>query len=354
MKKTWLIMLCLLLVAGTAIFAGGKQEEKEAASTSTESSSSAEESSGDGLKDVTIGLAWNVKDDALIVAWEDYMVAYSKEHGPENGLNIDWIINVADRDPSRQNANIEDLIVQNVDLIITRAEDGATIGSAIKSARDAGIPVITFDRESKTFKPNAHVGGDGFGMSYEGAKAFAKLLKEKGVYGKVIELHGDMKDQNAIDFHDGWAKAEEEFGQWETIVTIPTEWKPEKYESGLTNALQSHPEANAIYIHSDFAMDAVRAALVKAGRWKKTGEEGHMWTYSNVAATAALPAIREGYIDVTGVWDAYYHALECVKVAVRILNGEEMDNEMFKVPGRVVTPDTVESMDKLWSRDYAE
>ena len=347
MKKILFLIICVFLITGMAAFAGGKQEETAGAAEESA------ETAGDGLREVTVGLSWNVKDDALIVAWEDYMVAYSEEHGRENGLDINWIINVADRDPSRQNANIEDLIVQDVDLIITRAEDGATIGSAVKAARDAGIPVITFDRESKTHKPNAHVGGDGFGMAYEGGKAFAEFLEEKGVFGKVIELHGDMKDQNAIDFHDGWAKAEEEFEQWETIVTIPTEWKPEKYESGLTNALQSHPEANAIYIHSDFAMDAVRAALEKAGKWKKSGEPGHMWTYSNVAATAALPAIEEGYIDVTGVWDAYYHARKAVEVMVRILNGEKMDDEMFKVPGRVVTPETVNTLENLWSRDYA-
>ena len=342
MKKMLFIILCGILVSGGSLFAKGQQEPANTGGTSA-----------DGLREVTVGLAWNVKDDALIVAWEDYMVEYSKEYGRENGLNIKWIINVADRDPSRQNANIEDLIVQNVDLIITRAEDGATIGSAIKAAKDAGIPIITFDRESKTEKPNAHVGGDGFGMAYEGGKAFAALLKEKGIKGKVIELHGDMKDQNAIDFHNGWDKAEKEFGQWETIVTIPTEWKPEKYESGLTNALQSHPEANAIYIQSDFAMDAVRAALEKAGRWKKSGEEGHMWIYSNVAATAALPAIEQGYIDVTGVWDAYYHSVEAVKVMVRLLNGEQMDGAMFKVPGRIINPETVKTIEKLWSRDYA-
>ena len=339
MKKIIILMSCILMIAGGALFAGGQQEEQA--------------TGGDGLKDVTIGLSWNVKDDALIVAWEDYMVEYSKEYGIENGLNIDWIINVADRDPSRQNANIEDLIVQNVDLIITRAEDGATIGSGVKAAKEAGIPVITFDRESKTEKPNAHVGGDGFGMSYDGGVEFAKFLKSEGVKAKVIELHGDMKDQNAIDFHDGWDKAEKEYGQWETIVTIPTEWKPEKYASGLTNALQSHPEADAIYIQSDFAMDAVRSALEKAGRWHPYGEEGHMYIYSNVAATAALPAIRGRYIDVTGVWDAYYHAVECIKVAVRLLNGEEMDNEMFKVQNRVINPDVVDTVEKLWSRDYA-
>jgi len=208
MKKCVLSAVAVLIAAAGVVFAAGQQESAGEAVTE------------DGLREVTVGLSWNVKDDTLIVAWEDYMVEHSKEYGRENGLDISWIINVADRDPSRQNANIEDMIVQDVDLIITRAEDGATIGSAVRAAKDAGIPIITFDRESKTEKPTAHVGGDGYGMSYEGAKQFAEYLKSIGVQGKVIELHGDMKDQNAIDFHNGWAKAEEEFGQWETMLDL--------------------------------------------------------------------------------------------------------------------------------------
>lgn len=41
---------------------------------------------------ITVGLAWNVKDDSLIVAWEDYMVAYSKEYGKKIGREFKWII----------------------------------------------------------------------------------------------------------------------------------------------------------------------------------------------------------------------------------------------------------------------
>ena len=117
-KRKWLLIvaavLCLTVFAGMGV-------------------SAAPSKSGP----ITVGLAWNVKDDSLIVAWEDYMVAYSKEYGSKIGREYKWIINVADRDPSRQNANIEDLIAQNVDVIITRAEDSAAIGAGIKAAKDA-------------------------------------------------------------------------------------------------------------------------------------------------------------------------------------------------------------------------
>jgi ribose transport system substrate-binding protein len=301
---------------------------------------------------ITVGLAWNVKDDSLIVAWEDYMLAYSKDYGKKIGREYKWIINVADRDPARQNANIEDLIAQNVDVIITRAEDSAAIGAGIKAAREAGIPIITLDRESSTTKPNAHVGSDGLTISYNTSAEFAKILKKNNVKGLAIELEGDLLDMNAIAFHDGWAKAEKEFKAWKTVSTIPTEWKPEKFESGLTNALLAHPEANCIFVASDFAFDAVRAALEKAGRYAKTGQAKHMWVATIVCSSAGYPALKAGYIDVTGVWDAWPVSVQAVEVAAMLAGGEKMDNKYFRVAGRLATPANIDSLDHIYARDY--
>jgi ABC-type sugar transport system substrate-binding protein len=51
-------------------------------------------------------------------------------------------------------ANIEDLINQNVDLIVARAEDATAIGASIRAAKAANIPFRTFDRESaKPWRP---------------------------------------------------------------------------------------------------------------------------------------------------------------------------------------------------------
>jgi ABC-type sugar transport system substrate-binding protein len=305
-------------------------------------------------KPITVGLAWNVKDDSLIVAWEDYMVAYSKDYGKKIGREFKWIINVADRDPSRQNANIEDLIAQHVDVIITRAEDSAAIGAGIKAAKAANIPIITLDRESSTDKPNAHVGSDGLTISYNTAAAFAKILKKNGVKGLAIELEGDLLDMNAIAFHDGWAKAEKESGAWKTVAVIPTEWKPEKFESGLTNALLAHPEANAIFVASDFAFDAVRAALEKAGRYYPSGDPKHVWIATIVCSSAGYPALMDRHIDVTGVWDAWPVSIAAVEVAARLVKGEKMDNKYFRIAGRLATPDNINSLDHIYARDYAD
>src|SRR6476646_843274 len=111
-------------------------------------------------KDVKIGLSWDARESALNQAWEDFMKAEAKVQGPPAGINVEWVVNMADNDSSRQAANIEDLINSGVDIVIARALDAAAIGSSIRRAKEAGIPFVTFDRASSGAQPTAHVGGD--------------------------------------------------------------------------------------------------------------------------------------------------------------------------------------------------
>ncbi len=301
-----------------------------------------------------IGLSWNEMMHSLIQAWEDYMIMYGEEYGAEHGMEFEWVITVADSDPSQQATNIENLIFQGVDIIIARAHDAAAIGASVRAAREAGIPFVTFDRESSTETPDAHVGADSFTQAVTTGEYFAELLQEHGVEGKVIEVMGDLRDMNAVYRSQGWAKVEEETGAWETIVQVPTEWDPEKFYTGVKNALQAHPEANAMFIASDFAFSAVEAALAEAGRLAPTGDPDHIWIAAQDVNPQGYEAMLQGYIDVATTYDAYFHAVEAIEVMARLLQGEDLEGQSFLVPGRVATPYNIEDMEYVWARDYED
>jgi ABC-type sugar transport system substrate-binding protein len=303
---------------------------------------------------ITIGLSWNEKIQSLVVAWEDYMQAYAKDFGAKYGVEIEWVINVAGGDPTQQASNIEDLINQGVDVIVARAHDAAAIGASITAAHEAGIPFITFDRESSAVKPDAHIGADSYTQAVTTAEAFADLLEKNGVDGKCIELQGDLRDLNAVFRSNGWHDIEEERGAWETVVQIPTEWDPEKFLSGTTNALEAHPEANCMFVASDFAFSSVQAALENAGKLHPTGEEGHIWIAAQDVNPQGYDAMLNGYIDVATTYDAYFHAVELVVMAVRLAEGDPVGAPKILVPGRVATSETLPDMEYIWARDYRD
>ena len=172
-------------------------------------------------KDFTVGLSWNAKESELVQKWEDYLILEGKSQGEPAGINFKWVINVANGDPARQAANIEDLINQGVNLIIARAEDSAAIGASIRAANSAGIPFITFDRASSSDKPTAHVGGDSYDQAKTTAEAFVALLKANNVQGKCIELQGALTDINAVNRSKGWHDVTDKSGVVVTVVSVP-------------------------------------------------------------------------------------------------------------------------------------
>ena len=221
----------------------------------------------DDLKPLKVGFSLDTKESSLETAWVDYLKSEGERQGKAAGFNFEWTINVANADPTRQAANIDDLITRGVDVIIARAFDSGAIGTSIKAAKEAGIPFITFDRGSTSGKPTAHVGGDSYDQAKTTGEAFAEILKKAGVHGKCIELQGMLTDINAVNRTKAWNEVGKATGQYETIVQVPTNWNPELFLSGLTNALNAKPEANCVFAASDFAFPSIQAALEKAGRW---------------------------------------------------------------------------------------
>jgi len=301
-----------------------------------------------------VGFSLDTKESSLETAWETFLKSEGEAQGKAAGYEFQWTINVANADPARQAANIDDLITAGVDVIIARAFDSGAIGTSIKAAQDAGIPFVTFDRGSTSGKPTAHVGGDSYDQAHSTGLAFAGILKKAGVHGKCIELQGMLTDINAVNRSKGWNEVAKQTGQFDTIVQVPTEWNPELFLSGLTNALTARPDANCVFAASDFAFPSIQAALEKAGRWAPTGQPKHMWLATNDLLSAAVKPMEEGYIDVSTTWDAYLQAKEAVRVIIAIKKGEDPkcgpDGCLAK--GRTVTPATIKSTPNLWSRDF--
>ena len=180
------------------------------------------------------------------------------------------------------------------------------------------------------------------------------MLKNNNIEGKAIEVLGDLVDMNAVYRSQGWHEVEKARGQWETIVQVPTEWKAEKFRSGVVAALAAHPEANCMFVASDFCFSAVELALEEAGRLAPTGDPKHVWIAAQDVNPQGYDAMLNGYIDVATTYDAYFHAVEAIWTIVPLALGETGIGTNHLVPGRVATPDTVADMPYMWAKDYKD
>lgn len=344
MKKICRVLLAGVLVISMAIGLCGCGGEK---------SDTASLESANGAKKIRVGLSWFELQSSINQAWQDYFKQYGEEYGKEHNLEFEWIITVADGDPAKEMSNIQDLINQEVEVIVAWANNAETIGESIQAAQDAGIKFVTFDHKSSTIQPDVHVGEDSYQQAKSTCEKLAEILQENNVKGKCIEMLGSLTDTNAIERDKAYKDVEKSTGAWETVAEVPTEWEAEKFKSGLANALAAHPEANCIYVASDFAFNSVVTALDEAGRLYAAGEQGHIFIAADDVQPQGYQNMKKGYIDCGTTYDAWLQAVKVVEAVAKLATGEDVESE-YLIQGRLATPDTVDSLDNLWSKDYTD
>ena len=272
--------------------------------------------------------------------------------GEETGNDIEVQMVVADGDVGRQNAQIRDLIGLSPAVLFIAPKDSKAIVSSIAAAERQDIPVVTHIRDSDPeadVRPTTFLGIDAFHQGYSTAQELFRIMEEDGVEPRVINVMGDLGDENAVLRSEGLKKAAEEAGA-EVLQDVPTGWNPDRALSGLSAALQSHPDATAVFVGSDHLIQGVRTALERADRWAPRGEEGHMYLGSQDVFPIAIGMIEEGYIDANTVFDIGVVSQQASDVVRALLEGGEVEPS-YAVEGRVATRDNIGEIENLWSRD---
>lgn len=271
--------------------------------------------------------------------------------GEKLGKDIEVQLVVADGDVGRQNAQIRDLIGLEPAVIFIAPKDSKAIISSIAAAQAQNIPVVTHIRDSDPdapVRPTAFLGIDAFHQGYSTATELFAMMQADGVDMRVINVMGDLGDENAVLRSEGLKKAAGEVGA-EILQDVPTGWNPDKALSGLSAALQAHPDATAVFVGSDHLIQGVRTALERADRWAPNGEEKHMYLGSQDVFPIAIDMIAEGYIDADTVFDVGVISKQAATVVEMLLAGQEVE-AIYANEGRVATKANITDLPDLWSR----
>lgn len=135
---------------------------------------------------IVIGYSELQASGAFGIAQKADVYKYAEEYG------ADIVFADADNDVSKQLADIEDFIAQDVDYIFIHAVDLNGYDTAIDMAKEAGIPIILLAREINAEAGEdyaCYICSDG---EWEGAAAMHAIAEACGEDCKVIELTGQM------------------------------------------------------------------------------------------------------------------------------------------------------------------
>lgn len=241
MKKVWFSLLTALLVVG--LIAG---------CSSQSGLEQQEEKQDDG---VTIGFSISTLNNPFFVTLKEGAEKAAKEAGAE------LIVVDAQDDSAKQLSDVEDLIQKKVDILLINPTDSHAVSSAVESANQAGIPVITVDREAEGGETVAHIASDNVSG---GKMAGEYILEQLGGKGNIVELEGIPGTSAARDRGKGFHEAVDGKTGVKVVASQPADFNRAKGLNVMENILQSHKDIQAVFAHNDEmalgALEAIKAA----------------------------------------------------------------------------------------------
>jgi len=244
-----------------------------------------------------------------------------KEAADKNGYEL--LISTGEFDVAKQKDQIADFIVKKVNAIIVCPCDSISIGTSIKKANEAGIPVFTADISclAEDAKVVSHVASD----NVEGGKQAARAMIEAlGGTGRIAIIdHPEVESvlQRVKGFEEEIAKAD----NIRIVTKLPGGGVKDKAFKVAEDILQAHPDLNGIFGINDDSALAALAAVEKAGKLGKITIVGFD------AVPEAKKAIAEGKIYA----DAIQYPRKIGERTIQMISMYMMGEQ---VPSKVLIP----------------
>lgn len=258
---------------------------------------------------VTVGLSVSTLNNPFFVTLKEGAESAAEEHGVE--------LTVADAqdDPAKQVSDIEDLIQQGVDVLVINPTDSAAVVSAIESANDAGIPVITVDRSAEGGEVVSHIASD----NVAGGEMAGKFIVEKlGGEGRVVELEGIPGSSAARERGEGFHNIVDHEAGIEVVAKQPADFDRAKGLTVMENIIQATPDFEAVFAHNDeMALGALQAL-------EAAGMEDVMVVGFD-ATDDAVKSVEEGKMAATIAQQPEIIGSTGIETAVKVANGEDVE-----------------------------
>ncbi|MFD3499442.1 sugar ABC transporter substrate-binding protein [Streptomyces sp. NPDC058676] len=172
----------------------------------------------------------------------------------------------AEADAGKQARQLQRMIDERVDVILLDPVDAHSIASGVRKAKEAGVPVIAYDRLAEgpidayiTFD-NELVG------EVQGRSLLEALGEDAGTSDKIVMMNGSPTDPNAQQFKAGALLVLE--GNVTIAKSFDTkDWKPQNAEKNMTEAINAIGKNNikAVYAANDGLAGSIVKALKAAG-----------------------------------------------------------------------------------------
>ncbi|MCX4972741.1 sugar ABC transporter substrate-binding protein [Streptomyces sp. NBC_00620] len=164
----------------------------------------------------------------------------------------------AGADADKQSTQLQEMVDAKVDVLLVDAVDSKAIASGVQKAKDAGIPVIAYDRLAQG-PIDAYVSFDNELVGEVQGKALVSELGSGAASKKIIMMNGSVTDPNAAQFKAG-AMTELK----DKVVIAKTydtkDWLPAEAKKNMEKAIEAVGLDNIAGVYS--ANDGIAGAVI--------------------------------------------------------------------------------------------
>ena len=236
----------------------------------------------------------------------------------------------ADNKTDLQQSQMDDTIALKPAAIILAAVDFNALAPYIEKARNAGIPVMIFDRQITSTKSDLTSVAGTVEIGHIAADEIQRLLKEKkgDVKGKILQVLGDPGDPYTLDIQKGFEEKMKPFSGVQIISLPAMQWEASNAGTIVADQLVANPDIDLIFVHAAHLAVAAVASLEAKGK-----KPGDIMLVSSNGAPVGLDLIRKGWENVEVEQPLYAQAAALAMFADKVINKQEIKPGHYNVLG---------------------
>jgi D-xylose transport system substrate-binding protein len=243
-------------------------------------------------KDHKLTIGFSIATATFIIErWNKDLKVFT---GAAQELGADVIVQLSAGGIQEQIAQINYMVNQNIDILVVIAHDTELIAGAIRQVRDAGIPVVAYDRLIQGVPIEAYVSFD----SAEVGRAYGRALIQAVPRGRYLVVNGSIHDVNSFDISRGLHEIIDPFIQSGAVRLVREiwleEWSSDEALEKIDAIFQERTDFDAIACGNDAIAGAAIQLLAErrlAGTVAVVGQDAELISCQHIIEGTQLMTV---------------------------------------------------------------
>jgi D-xylose transport system substrate-binding protein len=260
--------------------------------------------------------------------------------------NCSIIYSNADQDAAKQQQQAEAALTQGADVLVLDPVDGASAGAIVTRAKQANVPVISYDRLIlNTPDLDYYISFDNEKVGVlQGTALVDKLKKDGKTSGSLVMINGAPTDNNAKLFKQGAHSVIDDSGFKVAKEFDTPDWSPDKAQSEMEQAITALGKDGfvGVYAANDGTAGGAIAAMKSNGVDPKkiptTGQDAELAGIQRIVAGTQYMTVYKAIKAEAEAAATLANDLAQGKTPDAATVNGKTDNGKAQVPSVLLTP----------------